>query len=204
MDPATFTRPLPQYQEVFVTRTDGRSFYDALQLILRKRWSRNYQFRASYTLSKAENDFDDILFGLLFKRGPAGWDERHRFTFDGQVLLPGDLLLSGIITLASGRPYNIFTGDDANLNGDLTDDQPQGVSRNSERAEAFSNVDLRISKVFGYQRYNLELIGEIFNWVNTVNFDAKSYVGNQKSPNFGQPSVALAPRQVQFGVRVRF
>ncbi len=205
LSPATFTRPLPQYEAVYVARTDGASSYDGLHVVLRKRFGGKTQFRLSYTLSKAENDFDDWHFaGHAFGKGPAAWDERHRLVFDGQVRLPGELQVSWIVSFASGRPYTIYTGDDANLNGDLTDDLPPGVRRNSERAQGTSNVDLRLGRVFKLGTVGLDVILEVFNLFNHVNYDSTSIVGNQSSPNFGQPTVALAPRQIQLGAKLDF
>ena len=203
-DPNTGTRPLPDYGEINVARTDGKSFYNALQCVLRKRMSHNYQFRLFYTLSKVENDFDDPFIGSYFERGPASWDKRHHFTVAGQIFLPFAIKMSGIFTLASGRPYNIFTGDDDNQNGLYQDDQPPGVGRNSERAEGNSNLDFRISKLVKFSTYNLELIAEAFNVFNKVNYNANSYEGDQRSPNFEQPTIALPARQVQFGLRFGF
>src|SRR5574341_608584 len=72
LDPLTFTRPLPQYEQVFMMRTDGSSVYDALEVEYRKRFGHNYELRGSYTLSRAENDFDEPHFaGQAFKRGSA-------------------------------------------------------------------------------------------------------------------------------------
>lgn len=199
------TRPLPQYQEVFLLRADGRSFYDALEVIFRSRLGRNHQLRASYTLSKAENDFDEPHFaGQLFKRGPAIWDERHRLTLDAQILFRWDIRVSGILTMASGRPFNVFTGNDENRNGDLSDDQPPGVGRNSERTDGYSNVDLRVSKSLRFKPYEVELMADFFNLFNQRNFDPGSYVGNLNSPNFDQPTATLPPRQIQLGTIFRF
>ncbi|MEE4311912.1 MAG: TonB-dependent receptor [candidate division KSB1 bacterium] len=206
IDPETLNRSLPQYKEVFVGRNDGRTYYDALQIVLRKRFSGSYQFRASYTLANAENDFDDWYFVApgSFLRGPASWDERHRFQFNGQVMLPFGVQLSGIMTLTSGRPYNVNTGTDANRNGDLRDDYQPGKGRNLERADGYSNIDLRMSKFIDFGKYRLELIAETFNLLNQVNYDASSYIGNPNSPAYGEPTVALPPRQIQFGTRISF
>jgi hypothetical protein len=200
-----YSRPLPQYLEVFVMRTDGRSRLDALEVALRKRLGGGHDIRVAYTLSKAENDFDEPHFaGQLFKWGPAGWDERSRLTAAGIFSLPYGFQTSCIVTLASGRPFNVYTGDDANRNGDLTDDQPPGVGRNSERGKGYSSVDLRVSKTFALGGSQLAAIVEVFNLFNKDNVDPASYVGNMQSPLFGTPTASLAPRQVQLGVSLTF
>ena len=200
-----YSRPMPQYLEVFVMRTDGRSRLDALEVALRRRLGAGHAVRVAYTLSKAENDFDEPHFaGQLFKWGPAGWDERSRLTAAGVFTLPYGFQTSCILTWATGRPFNVYTGDDANRNGDLTDDQPPGVGRNSEHGDGYSSVDVRLSKTFAVGRTQLAAIVEVFNLFDTDNVDPASYVGNMQSPLFGTPTASLAPRQVQLGVSLTF
>ena len=43
-------------------------------------------------------------------RGPAAVDQRHRFVASAVAELPWRLRLSGIVTLASGRPYTALSG----------------------------------------------------------------------------------------------
>ena len=95
-----------------------RTKYDGLLLSLEKRFARNYQFRASYTLAKAFNfaNDDQIPFSngpvnpanLYAEYGPTPNDQRHRFTFSGVWDLPYGVHLSPIVTLASGVPMDIL------------------------------------------------------------------------------------------------
>ena len=95
-----------------------RTKYDGLLLSLEKRYTRNFQFRASYTLSKAFNfaNDDQIPFSngplnpqdLSLEYGPTPNDQRHRFTFSGLLDLPYGIDLSPIVTLASGVPMDIL------------------------------------------------------------------------------------------------
>ncbi|HEY7912263.1 MAG TPA: TonB-dependent receptor [Blastocatellia bacterium] len=97
--------------------------YDALLASLEKRFSKGYQFRLSYTLSKAFNyaNDDQIPFSngpvdpgnLRLEYGPAPNDQRHRFTFSGVFDLWGDFRVSPIWTLASGVPMDIIMPDGA-------------------------------------------------------------------------------------------
>jgi outer membrane receptor protein involved in Fe transport len=92
--------------------------YDGLLLSLEKRFSHRYQFRASYTLSKAFNyaNDDQIPFSngplnpgnLQLEYGPTPNDQRHRFTFSGLLDLPAGFRLAPILTLASGVPMDIL------------------------------------------------------------------------------------------------
>ena len=205
VDPNNQSRPIPQYNEIWMVRTDGKTFYDAMEIVIRKRFINNYLFRITYTLAKTVNYFDDYKYsGKVFQKGPSISDERHRLTLSGIVTLPFEFQLSGIAIISSGRPYSIYTGDDDNHNGDLTDDFPESVGRNSERTDGYFNVDLRLSKLFELSNYHIELIVDAFNIFNSTNYNPSSYVGNQKSGVFKEPTSALAPRGVQFGARFSF
>jgi hypothetical protein len=95
--------------------------YDGLLLTLEKRFSNRYQFRASYTLSKAFNyaNDDQIPFSngpvspnnLQLEYGPTPNDRRHYFTFSGAAELPYGFQLAPILTLASGVPTDILLPD---------------------------------------------------------------------------------------------
>jgi len=95
--------------------------YDGLLLSLEKRFSHHYQFRASYTLSKAFNyaNDDQIPFSngpidtsnLQRDYGPTPNDQRHRFTFSGVWELPAGFRLAPIFTLASAVPVDILLPD---------------------------------------------------------------------------------------------
>lgn len=95
--------------------------YDGLLLSAEKRFSSRYQFRASYTLSKAFNfaNDDQIPFSngpvdsrnVRLEYGPTPNDRRHYFTFSGGVELPYGFRLSPILTLASGVPMDILLPD---------------------------------------------------------------------------------------------
>ena len=101
-----------------------RTKYDGLLLSLEKRFARNYQFRASYTLAKAFNfaNDDQIPFSngplnpqnLNLEYGPTPNDQRHRFTFSGVWDLPYGINLSPIVTLASGVPMDILVPGGSN------------------------------------------------------------------------------------------
>jgi outer membrane receptor protein involved in Fe transport len=92
--------------------------YDGLLVSLEKRFAHRYQFRASYTLSKAFNyaNDDQIPFSngpldptnLQREYGPTPNDQRHRFTFSGVWDAPYGIHLSPILTLASGVPMDIL------------------------------------------------------------------------------------------------
>jgi hypothetical protein len=95
--------------------------YDGLLVSVEKRFSSHFQFRASYTLSKAFNyaNDDQIPFSIGpvdpnnigLEYGPPPNDQRHRFVFAGDYELPRGFSLAAIWTKASGVPMDIMMPD---------------------------------------------------------------------------------------------
>jgi hypothetical protein len=95
--------------------------YDGLLLSVEKRYAQRFQFRASYTLSKAFNyaNDDQIPFSngpvdpanLQLEYGPTPNDQRHRFAFAGVFDAPYGFRLAPLVTLASGVPMDILLPD---------------------------------------------------------------------------------------------
>jgi hypothetical protein len=133
-DPTTFAGCIP-FGDMDANYSNGSSVYHGLATNLRKRFGSHYQFQASYTYSHAIDDSTDLQSTLtpqdsyfpMLDRGNSTFDQRHRFVFSG-VYQTGRLSGSGfasklasnwtfapIIDIASGRPFNIVTGADDNL-----------------------------------------------------------------------------------------
>ena len=95
--------------------------YDGLLLSFERRRAGRYQFRASYTLSKAFNyaNDDQIPFSngpidstnLQLEYGPTPNDQRHRFAFAGVFDAPYGFRLAPLWVLASGVPMDILLPD---------------------------------------------------------------------------------------------
>lgn len=115
----------------------GETWFKGLTLAIRKRFADRFQFLASYTLSKAEDNSTDFQSAFIpqnngtgrdpnnpkglpvgfnpdDERGPSLQDQRNRFVFSGVYAAPYGIHLSTIITVASGRPFPILAGDDLN------------------------------------------------------------------------------------------
>jgi hypothetical protein len=237
--------PIP-YGAINLTESAGSSVYHALTVELRKRFSRNYQVFTSYTYSKVLDDSIDITNlqtaqdnnnpGL--ERSPSVLDQRHRFVVSGVVTSPfmqsdsvlwhrllSNFTLSSIVELSAGRPFNILTGSDTNLDQQSGTDRPnvdsQGnltlpalgeignIGRNVGVAPGFASVNLRVARAVPIREsLRLELIAEAFNLFNRVNIDrvtsdfrtVKFRDGRFRS----QPTSAFDPRQFQFALRLSF
>jgi hypothetical protein len=153
----------------------GDSWYKGLTLSVSKRFTRNYQFLAAYTLSKAEDlstDFQSIFpqemgrgrdpgdptglplgFDPLAEKGPAPHDQRHRFVFSGLYRFPLEFQLSTIVTAASGRPYTALAGADLNGDGNGGGTPPDRARRNP--ADPASSVGRNAETMSG--QFNVDL-----------------------------------------------
>ncbi len=133
-NPVTFTGCVP-FGDMDANYSNGSSVYHGLTVNLRKRFRNHYEFLASYTLSHAIDDSTDLESTLTpqdsyypaLDRANSTFDERNRLVFSG-VYQSGKLSGSGfaskffsdwtlapLIEFGSGRPFNIITGSDDNL-----------------------------------------------------------------------------------------
>jgi hypothetical protein len=147
-------------------------------------------------------------------------DQRHRFALSGLYQTPLNIQFSSIITLASGRPYNVLAGADLNGDGAVpqldrarTDpaDPSTSVMRNSGRMPYVANVDLRVSYRLNLSvRSNLELLFEVFNLFNRTNFTEINNVFGTGAyptnplPTFGLFTATQPPRQIQLAAKINF
>jgi hypothetical protein len=251
VNPATGGRPLDvngvpgTSSSVLQYTTWGETWYKGLALSVRKRLSRNYQFLVSYTLSEARDTSTDyqsffipqdngrgrdpqdpnglpIGFNPDLERGPSLQDQRHRFVFSGAYILPWEVTVSSIVTLASGRPYNILAGADLNGDGNggaTPPDRPRSnpadpstsVGRNAGVLPNQYTVDLRVAKRLPLGgRARVDLMVEAFNLFNRTNytnldniFGTGAYPASPL-PTFGQFTEAAPPFQAQLAMKVLF
>jgi outer membrane receptor protein involved in Fe transport len=120
---------------------EGETKYDALQLSLDKRFSRGFQFKTSYTLSRGRGNTSgdgtptanfqtqDGL-NLDLNEGPTSFDRRHNFVFSGLWRVPKTrgFIVSTIIRALSGTPFTLQdTRFDPDRNGILFDPLPAGT-----------------------------------------------------------------------------
>ncbi|MBV9479438.1 MAG: TonB-dependent receptor [Acidobacteria bacterium] len=115
--------------------SNGSSVYHAFTTNLRKRFGSHYEFLASYTWSHTIDDSTDLestttpqdSFYPMLDRANSTFDQRHRFVFSGVYQtgrlggagfgskLASNWTFAPIIEIASGRPFNIVTGNGDNL-----------------------------------------------------------------------------------------
>jgi hypothetical protein len=197
-DPVTKAKQFPQFGRVSFWQSTRDNTYKALLLKVDKRMSRNTQFLASYTLSKADDiGFTNVQgdrYGFFKLSQPGVADRRHRLVTSGIFHLPADTQVSVIGDFRSSLPFSPSSALD--LNGDgYTGDLPAGVlpvsgcrsldlnALNAFRTgrgltavsqvdcPKFANVDVRMSKFFQVTRsHRMELIAQLFNISNRANY----------------------------------
>jgi len=148
--------------------SNGSSVYHGFTANLKKRFSKNYEFTASYTWSHAIDDSTDLESPLSpqdnynpgAERSVSLFDQRHRFVFSGVVQsghrssgfagsLMSDWTLAPIIEIGSGRPFNIITGIDNNFDFGTTTDRPSTATAGQTNSCGFSAVASKYSQT-GY------------------------------------------------------
>jgi hypothetical protein len=139
------TGPLSAFGDVSAQVSDGNSFYNALNLEMKKRFSSNIQFLATYTWSHSIDDSSDLQTLLKpqnnrnfrAERSDSLFDQRHRFVFSGVMTAPDSWRSAGgfkrfmhgfsiapILEMSSGRPFNILAVGDSNGDFQSTNERP--------------------------------------------------------------------------------
>ena len=137
--------PINAYADVNAQVSDGQSSYNALNLELKKRFSNNIQFFATYTWSHSIDDSSDLQTLLKpqdntnfdAETADSLFDQRHRFVFSGVFSSPESwssgsgfkkflhgFTASPIIEFGSGRPFNILAVGDQNADFQSTNERP--------------------------------------------------------------------------------
>lgn len=205
----TCVRPDPSRGEVFNLESTGNEVRHLLRLSARKRF-RVANVTASYQLQHALGDVQGgpgtlatDSYDLRADWGPAPFP-RHTVGGSVNARLPLGLFLTGTVSGNSGRRYTMTTGFDDNRDSSVTD-RPPGVGPNSLRGPRYVNVDVNLSKAFfigeGTGR-NVNVFINATNALNRVHYGTPS--GVLTSPNFGRPTSASDPREVEVGLRFQF
>jgi hypothetical protein len=219
----------PNFGPINAIDNSGLSIYNGLLVSLRHH-SRQFLTSVAYTLSRTTDQGTGYFnqFDQRSQRGPSQLDQTHRFVTTGvwspQFRALKNFEFSGILTLASGRPYTaVFDNPEVNFS------IVPGEKFNSFRGPTFKDVDVSLSRVFRFgERYQLGLRAEAFDLFNHPNFqqnvvDNVQYTINGPNPNpsnstdqlwtatpnpdYGRPG-AIVPkfgsRSFQFSTRFSF
>ena len=236
-DPITGQRRFPDFNNFRLWYGNGKADYNGANISFRARATDKLEILGFYTYSHVTGNvlagadefrltdvnYEPSLRGVrdvsvdplnpLCKAciGPLNTDARHRLTLSTVYQGPWGINVSGMLRYRSATPYTIYTATDPNHDG-FRFDLPAGVSHvNAARGSSFSQLDLRLSKVFNVGPVGLELIGEVFNLFNeknpaayTVVFDAAGNPIGSKPTAFAGDPLQGEQRLAQLGLRVRF
>ncbi|HEV2721740.1 MAG TPA: TonB-dependent receptor [Thermoanaerobaculia bacterium] len=248
-------RPNTAFDQINMYTNGGHSTYRALVFSLNGNVRKNDLITASVTVANKKNISDDFSpeFPFGYPNDPANIEqeygrargtERYRIVLSGVFHAPWDVTVSPIYEYGSGQPWTHRLGYDLNGDGKNSDRCaasvpgtgffnnvcPSGATydRNGEKGPLFRNFSLRVTKAIpagGLGR--LEVIGEVFNAFNNVNWDVNSVAAGQflngptlanyrtaadktkpaaalANPAFGTYSATLQPREFQLGLRLVF
>jgi Carboxypeptidase regulatory-like domain/TonB dependent receptor len=146
-DPTTLTGCVP-FSDMDANYSNGSSVYHGLTANLKKRFGNHYEFLVSYTWSHAIDDSTDLQSPLApqdsyfpsAERSTSLFDQRNRLVVSG-VYQSGKLAGAGfasrffsnwtvapILDVASGRPFNIITGNPDNFQFSPSTSRPNVVA----------------------------------------------------------------------------
>ncbi|MBI3402369.1 MAG: TonB-dependent receptor [Acidobacteria bacterium] len=191
----------PYVQQVWVMENTGDADYNALNLSLEKRYSKNWSGRISYSLSKSTGTGNDQADKNLYQvgqnlnldawRGPSNVDRRHILSLGAQTEIPKTMgvTLSATARYMSGAPFTIIDSSiDADRNGELVDPVPAGTysgtaadsmkdvkydgGRNGAIGPDYFQLDVRAGWRHKVQGQKvIEMFLDIYNITDRANFD---------------------------------
>ena len=207
-------RPDPASPLIFELGNYGWANYRAVAFGFNKRFSKGWMARGNYTWSRSRGNSssfnEDIQSSLLLRsqeandlwvnsEGPTRFDLTHQFKVQLVYMLPFDIMFSGFYLYRSGYPVTV---------SDDTFALPEPI--NTERLPNFKQLDLRLQKTFGWDRYKLHVYFDMINAFNDRNVLSVSTFRNvfgQPNPNYLKPVSDLdysRERESQIGIKFDF
>lgn len=224
-------RPIAEYANNSQYRSAGTSTYHALLVSVQRRPGRWGYARASYTLSKAENNIGEFFFSgpidpfdLSKDWGRADSDRRHMLVFSAGLNSPmgpaaslwqhltHGFQVSTLVQAYSAAPFNITSGV-TTVQGTAGRPIVNGsfIPRNTGVGDEFYALNVRLSRTFRLgHALSLETAAEVFNATDAVNETARNAnfgsgaYPSSPSATFNQVTAVGDPRSWQLAVRLRF
>lgn len=170
--------------------------------------------------------------GVDVDSGPTLNDMRHRLSTAALVQLPFGVQASTIVVANTAPPFAVRAGADLDGDGTTSEDRPDGLALNAGGVKSQANLDIinafraarglsavtldqlgqrnhYVSADFRLTKFvrlggsrSLELMAEVFNLFDRVNFGAPN--GTLTAPTFLALSSTSEAREWQLGVRLRF
>jgi hypothetical protein len=207
-----YITPNPNLGQNRQMQSEGYLKGNALELTFRGKPSKYFAGQIQYTLSRTYNNTSGItFFPANSYDAAADWgrsdnDRLHKFDLLASSQPTRFFTFGVALSLYSGKPVNITTGADNNLDG-VVNDRPAGVARNTLPGPGTINLDLNISHDFPLSKNKKEgkILSVALNSFNVLNHpNYLTYIGTVSSPLFGQPVAAQPPRRIQLDVQFKF
>jgi carboxypeptidase family protein/TonB-dependent receptor-like protein len=148
----TFRRPQTTLGDIYQYETSGTQSMKQLNIGVTKQFRPGFSLTANYTIGKAQSNADFGAFpmnqyDLTGEYGRTSFDSRHRLFLIGSMVIPKlNLSLNPMVIANTGRPFNIITGADDNLDG-IINDRPAFADAQTTAADLvqtrFGNFDIR-------------------------------------------------------------
>jgi len=141
-------RPFGNIGEIYQYEATASFNQEQIFVSVNSRFSKAISFVANYNWGKSNNNSDGQggglfpvnMYDLSGEYGRAGGDIRHRLNAFGTFNLPWwGISLNPFINAGSGRPYNIITGQDTNLD-DLFTERPSFAPAGTNCANPAVNI----------------------------------------------------------------
>lgn len=211
--PPTFaTRPNPGLGQDREIQSEGYLKSNSLEVNFRGRIGSTFTGQAQYVLSKTYNNTSGVTYLPANSFAPnADWarsdnDRRHKFDLLGTFNIRDWVHLGTALSIYSGLPVNVTTGNDNNHDG-LALDRPSGYSRNTLHGPGYFDLDLNISRDFrlAHDRKKGPVATVSLNSFDVLNHQNDiTYVGVITSPYFGRAVTAQPPRRMQLNLELKF
>ncbi len=211
--PPNFTaRPNPNLGQDRQIESEGYQKSNSLELTFRGKPSRWFAGQVQYTLGKTYNNTSGITYfpGNSYFAA-SDWarsdnDRRNKFDLLGSTEALKYFSIGAALSLYSGKPVNVTTGADNNLDG-IYNDRPRLLARNTMHGPGLINLDLNVERDFLFEKGKKEgptlTVGlNSFNVLNHQN--DVTYVGVISSVYFGKAVSALPPRRMQLNLQFKF
>jgi hypothetical protein len=210
--PGTVVRPNPALGQERQIQSEGYQKGNAMELTFRGRPSKYFTGQVQYTLSKTYNNTSGVTYFPGNSFDPAAdWarsdnDRRHKFDLLGSSRISKLFIAGAALSLYSGKPVNVTTGNDDNHDG-IVNDRPAGLSRNALHGPGLIGLDLNLAHdfVLSKKRKEARTLTVSLNSFNVLNHQNDvTFVGVITSPFFDHAVAAQPPRRMQLNLEYKF
>ncbi|MDH5714818.1 MAG: TonB-dependent receptor [Candidatus Aminicenantes bacterium] len=182
--------------------------YHGFEVTARKKFSNRWQMLVGYTRGRTLGYYAEARWGFQDTNDPNNLvnikdayhpqDRTNIFKLQGTYFFPMDITLSANYRYYTGEPVTRWLAVSGLNQG------PVNVAlepRGTFRYDNVSILDLRVSKIFTFDKFSLEAMLNVF---NAFNSDAVVGMVTSVGPWYGRPYKLLSPVIAGFGVRLSF